>query len=526
MRLPSFLRHGPDAPGSPVEPETAEAPALEPVEPDDRGPAGFQASPSAPARPAFRRPRWPGWRHLIAPPADEDARILRGTRLRLMAWSGGITLIILVILGFAVYDIVSTAVEAGGRDQLVRAATRGDEPSAESGIPIQGEEAGLLAIRVSPSGAAVVPTSISLPNGLPDAGSLKAVTAVGNIDVRDIVVGGTPYRVLSGYAVDPRLAGWKVQWVQNRSTEVRFLDTLSLILLGGGAAALLAALLAGYLYAGRALVPIRLSITRRQEALQRQREFTANASHELRTPLTVIRTSVEDLRRNRRQRVEDVGEALDDIDSEVRHVTALVEDMLLLARTDSGVVQIERVPTDLADIAAEATGLLTGLAEDRGVTIALDPLPATVDGDPLRLRQLVTILVDNAIRHSPANSSVFVRARPDGGAALLEVSDQGPGIKPEDLPRLWERFWRADDAPAGGTGLGLAIAKWIVEQHGGTIGADNQPQGGAHFWARLPLLSVKDDSARASLVDLPEEGSHSANGGEPRWRPNDRASMS
>ena len=116
----------------------------------------------------------------------------------------------------------------------------------------------------------------------------------------------------------------------------------------------------------------------------------------------------------------------------------------------------------------------------------LDPLPAPVTGDPLRLRQLVTILVDNAIRHSPAGSTVAVWVRPETGGALLQVDDHGPGVKPEDLPRLFERFWRADNAPAGGTGLGLAIAKWIVEQHGGTIGAFNRPEGGASFWARLP----------------------------------------
>jgi signal transduction histidine kinase len=258
------------------------------------------------------------------------------------------------------------------------------------------------------------------------------------------------------------------------------------ILLGGGVAALLAALVAGYFYAGRALVPIRQSIDRRQAALQRQREFAANASHELRTPLTVIRASVEDLKRNRRSKVEDVGEAIGDIDAEVGAMTALVEDMLTLARTDSGVVQVEHLPLDLSDVAVDAASMLVTLGQERGVSVVLDPLPARVTGDPLRLRQLVTILVDNAIRHSPKDSTVAVWVRPEPLSALLQVDDHGPGVKPEDLPRLFERFWRADDAPAGGTGLGLAIAKWIVEQHGGTIGAFNRPDGGASFWVRLP----------------------------------------
>jgi signal transduction histidine kinase len=178
-------------------------------------------------------------------------------------------------------------------------------------------------------------------------------------------------------------------------------------------------------------------------------------------------------------------------------MTALVEDMLLLARTDSGMVQIERVPLDLGDVVAEAAGMLAAVGQERGVHVVLDPLPAPISGDPMRLRQLVTILVDNAIRHSPAGSTVTVLVRPEAGVplfplggALLKVDDQGLGIKEGDLPRIFERFWRADDAPAGGTGLGLAIATWIVDQHGGSIGALNRPEGGAGFWVRLPNVPV------------------------------------
>jgi two-component system sensor histidine kinase CiaH len=424
-------------------------------------------------------------RRAFAPPADEDARILRTTRLRLMLVSGGLTLVILVILGAALYSVVASAVEGGAVDRLKRVAL--EEPSNAQGIDIQGDSAGLLLILVPPSGTPQGPGQLPLPAGLPNQASLDAVKQQGEIDIRSFTApDGTPYRVISGYVNSRRFPGWKGQWVQNRSVEVGFLNDLGLILLGGGGAALLVAVLFGYLYAGRALVPIRQSMGRRQAALQRQREFTANASHELRTPLTVIRTSVEDLKRNRHRRVEDVGEALDDIDSEVRQVTALVEDMLLLARTDSTVVQVEKVELDLADVAAEAASLLTAMAKEHDVILTLDPFPASVLGDPLRLRQLVTILVDNAIRHSPGGSTVIVRVHPELGAAILEVEDQGPGIKAEDLPRLWERFWRADDAPVGGTGLGLAIAKWIVDQHGGTIAAENCPEGGARFTVRLP----------------------------------------
>ena len=453
--------------------------------------------------------------------AADDARILRRTRLRLMAVSGVVTLAILVALGASIYWLVSTAVEVGARDQLQRVALYQTEVDENVGLTFEGQAAGLIPIVVDSSGLPLVPNGLSrIPPGLPNKDSLAAVTQKGQVDQRDVVsADGTPYRVISGFMAspDPRFAAYKVQWAQNRSAEVNLLNTLAVVLLGGGLLALLAALAAGYVYAGRALVPIRESIERRQVALQRQREFTANASHELRTPLTVIRASVEDLRRNRRSRVEEVGEALDDIDAEVRLVTALVEDMLLLARTDSGVVQMERVPLDLADVAADATSLLSALGVERNVAVVLDPMPAPVSGDPVRLRQLVTILVDNAIRHSPAGTTVTVRVRPESGAALLVVEDQGTGIKPADLPCLWERFWRADDAPAGGTGLGLAIAKWVVEQHGGTIEAANREEGGARFWARLPVdvaaTPAPDATPALDAADAAPDP------GNPHWTP-------
>jgi signal transduction histidine kinase len=414
-----------------------------------------------------------------------------------MAVSGLVTLLILGALGVATYTVVAYALNDADQraftaftsNHLINPPSATGPETAELG----GEGANVFEIDVWPNGQVHPPQHQTIPVGLPDTASLTAAAASRNGSDERAISGpdGTPYHIMSVRAVYLPSGGvGLVQFVQNRTAEARLLVTLFWTLLGGGVAVLLASLLAGYLYAGRALVPIRQSIERRQAALQRQREFAANASHELRTPLTVIGASVEDLKRNRRSKVEDVGDAIGDIDAEVRHMTALVEDMLLLARTDSGVVQVDRIPLDLGDIAAEAASMLVTLGQERCVSVVLDPLPATVTGDPLRLRQLVTILVDNAIRHSPVDSSVAVSVRPEAGGALLQVDDNGPGVKPDDLPRLFDRFWRADNAPAGGTGLGLAIAKWIVEQHGGTIGAYNRPDGGASFWVRLPNLTA------------------------------------
>lgn len=431
------------------------------------------------------------------PDAEDDSKILRRTRLRLMAVSGLVTLVILVALGVTAYTTVSRVFVDDSVSRLKGYAdinvdlygiylTGAGPQSPRSLDPEFGTRyTGIYVVGVSADGQVLLRTGF-LPPGMPVAAGVSAVAAGGS-DVREVTVGhGVPLRVYTESVVLPNGTTYVIQTAADRTEEANLLSLLRLVLIAAGAAAFLASLAAGYLYAGRALVPIKASIERRRSALQRQREFAANASHELRTPLTVIGASVEDLRRNRRSRVEDVGEALDDIDAEVRHMTALVEDMLLLARTDSGVVQVERIPLDLGDIAADATSMLVTLGQERGVRVVLDPLPAPVIGDPIRLRQLVTILVDNAIRHSRAGSTVEARVRPAESAAVLQVDDQGPGIKPEDLPRIFERFWRADDAPAGGTGLGLAIAKWIVEQHGGRISAVNRPEGGASFTVWLP----------------------------------------
>jgi two-component system sensor histidine kinase CiaH len=275
--------------------------------------------------------------------------------------------------------------------------------------------------------------------------------------------------------------------VGDRTSEVRTLGVLVVVLVLGGVVALVVAIAAGAGYASRALVPIRRSLVAQRESLRRQREFAADASHELRTPLAVIRASVDDLERHRDAPVATVGTALDDIRAEVDQVTALVDDLLLLARSDSGALALERIPLDLGDVASSGASALATLATERGVAVTVDPEPADLLGDPTRLRQLVVILVDNAIRHAPSGGTVGVVVRRVGTHAVLTVDDDGPGISPEDGPRLFDRFYRAAGSPSGGTGLGLAIAAWIVDAHGGSIAATNRAEGGARFSVRLPL---------------------------------------
>ena len=232
--------------------------------------------------------------------------------------------------------------------------------------------------------------------------------------------------------------------VQDRTAEQETLDLLLQVLVGGGVLALVLASMLGAVYATRALVPIRASLSAQREALRRQREFAADASHELRTPLTIVRSSVEDLRLHEDQPVAQVGTALDDIDAEVGHLTSLVEDLLLLARSDSGALDLTLQPVELGDIAADAAFAMMSPAAARGVHVEVDPEPVMVAGDPLRLRQVVTILVDNAVRHSPDAGEVAVRVRRDGRPPSW-WSRTRARRPPEDLPHVFDRFWRAAD---------------------------------------------------------------------------------
>jgi signal transduction histidine kinase len=432
----------------------------------------------------------------------EEARLLQRVRLQLALWSGGVTLVLLLLLGAVLYIAVDRSLSNSGTAQLVNQANRltggrpGPDALPEGGFNFGGPGSGTFTMVLDQDGDAVGPGG-RIPQGLPVVASIEAARTTGLTDIREatVAIGAspvdattlTPVRVLT----EPVLFRGQqlyLQIVGDRTTEERTLNALVLVLVVGGAVALVVASGVGAAYASRALVPIRQSLVGQREALRRQREFAADASHELRTPLTVIRVSVDDLERHPQDPVAEVGTALTDIREEVDHMTAMVEDLLLLARSDSGAMELERVPVDLGDVASSGASALTRVAADRGVGLVVDPVPAEVVGDPARLRQLVGILVDNALRHAPGGSQVGVRVRAEAGNAILVVEDEGPGIRPEDLPRVFDRFYRAAGAPGGGTGLGLAIAAWIVERHGGRIAAANHEPHGARFTVQLPLI--------------------------------------
>jgi signal transduction histidine kinase len=435
-----------------------------------------------------------------------DRAMVRAVRRRLVLWSSGVTLLILLVLGTVLYGAVARSLAATGTEQLEVRARAIEESMRRPiggpplGMAFGGRSSGTIAFLVGPSGGVVGPPDSQLPDGLPDMASIEVARATGR-DVRTEVIAEVPVRILSDDIRSQR-GTFVVQVVADRTAEQQTLGVLAVVLIGGGLMAVLVATGFGAIYARRALVPIRESLDAQRVALRRQREFAADASHELRTPLTVIRASVEHLGRHRDEPVASVGTALDDIGAETDHLTRLVDDLLLLARSDSGVVELERLPVDLAEIAADATASLAPTAAERSIKLAVLPAPAVMIGDPTRLRQLFVILVDNAIRHSPSEGTVRVAIRPDGSRVVVTVEDDGPGFQEADIPHLFERFWRAPDAPDGGTGLGLSIAAWIVERHGGSIEGANVETGGARFTISLPAATAAPEAGPAVTPEL------------------------
>lgn len=262
---------------------------------------------------------------------------------------------------------------------------------------------------------------------------------------------------------------------------------LGLIALGFGSVALLG--WGSWWLAGRALRPA-------QHAWERQQAFIANASHEIRAPLTLLRASAEVARRNYAPDAAQ-QELLDDVLHETDHITRLVEDLLLLSRLDARQLVVERVPVPIAPLFGELERQMGRVAETHGIALAVTSASGTVLGDGAHLRQVLLIVVDNALRHTPPGGTVRLHAQPCGRTVELCISDTGEGIPPEHLPHLFERFYRVDSSRSHeqrGSGLGLSIAQALIEAQGGQISIASQVSAGTTVTLRLPSAAHESAS--------------------------------
>lgn len=221
----------------------------------------------------------------------------------------------------------------------------------------------------------------------------------------------------------------------------------------------------------------------REEALRRR--LVRDVAHEVRTPLTILRATTEGLVDGV---LEPDPESLRSLHEEVLRLESLVGDLETLAAADAAALRLRSEPVDLADVAGAAIALARGAAIDAEIELETDLATTPVVGDPERLRQVVVNLLSNALRHTPSGGRITVRTRVSEQEAVLEVLDTGPGIAPEDLPHVFERFYRGRGARAGpGSGIGLAVVEELVSAHGGAVEAGNRPEGGAAFTVRLPV---------------------------------------
>ncbi|MEY2409816.1 MAG: two-component system, OmpR family, sensor kinase [Verrucomicrobiota bacterium] len=241
---------------------------------------------------------------------------------------------------------------------------------------------------------------------------------------------------------------------------------------------------------GRLAGVLNSTFARLDTTFTQQQKFTADASHELRTPISVILNQVQTALKRERPAA-DYREALEACQRAAQRMRQLTESLLALARMDSRIepVGVDRI--DLADVTRECVDLLRPLADERRVSVQCDLGAALCCGDSGRLKQVVTNLLSNAIQHSPESGGIRVGTRLEDGEVVLTVTDQGPGVTPEALGRIFERFYRADESRnrrTGGVGLGLAIVKSCVEGYGGTVVASNVTPHGLRMEVRLPAV--------------------------------------
>lgn len=449
-------------------------------------------------------------------------------RLRLALFGAAVVALTLVLFGALLYGLLSRSVTTNQDDALrsrareAVAALNGASDLAPRGpiAPANLRTSTEIFIEVLDQSWSVIYSTGELNGAAPAVAPILRAKAAE-------VFGGAfdTEEGLRLYAV-PFAGGFVVTGQSTRVLQSNLSGVLGFLIISG-IPTLIAALAASWLVAGRALKPLKdvagaadeigrardfgrrlpkrhsrdevallsTSFNRMLEQLQdsydSQRRFVADASHELRTPLTTIQGNAGLLAQGPPITEEVRRAAAGDIAAESERMSRLVDRMLTLARADSG-LQLQLAPVELQTLVTEVCRQAGAVHPDR--TILVEAVGASVAGDEDALRQLLWILLDNALRHARSRVSVSLGA--DGDWARLMVGDDGTGIAPDERDRVFDRFYKVDAARARadtartvhGAGLGLSIARWIADQHGGRIVAAGSPDGGAGLFVDLPLL--------------------------------------
>ena len=405
-----------------------------------------------------------------------------GIRLRLTMGYVGILALILLLFGAVTVIWFQKQITEQQNKLLVQQAenmSRGNYSRADLKAILLDSDRALATL--SSDGKPGAFTSAAPPLKIPSPELALRAVEKGKTDLQSIETPEGDVWVAS--ALRPTQYGTDVVQVARAPHVVReTVNGLIFVLASIGLGALGLATFGGLFMSRRAMRPVR-------RAFERQRTFIADASHELKTPLTLIRADAEVLHRGLDG--EDDRELVEDILQETDRTNAILSDLLVLARLDAGKLEVATKPFDLAVILAGAADRFEARAKGEDIR-----LEAAVDGelqtrgDPERTDQILAALLDNAIRFTPKGGSITVAGYREGQRVVATVEDTGPGIPEAHLPRIFDRFYRADEArtrgpQGGGTGLGLAIARDLARAQGGEITAENKPDGGARFTLTL-----------------------------------------
>ncbi|MGF9966881.1 sensor histidine kinase [Bacillus rhizoplanae] len=275
-----------------------------------------------------------------------------------------------------------------------------------------------------------------------------------------------------------------VEIVLNIDSEVTILQNLLILTIGGCFAGVIISFFIGWFLANRSLVPI-------QNSWEKQTQFAADASHELRTPLSVIQTHLELLFRHPQYTIEQESMTIYKVLQEVKRMNKLVSDLLTLAKTDSNQLLIQKKEFAIGELVSTIIHQFEPIAELQNISIIEDvDKQLMYKGDKERIHQLLVILMDNAMKYNIKNGQIKVTCNKNGSLVNIIIEDTGIGISNEELPHIFDRFYRSDKSRTrseGGTGLGLSIAKWITDAHNGEIKIRSERHKGTRVTIKFPI---------------------------------------
>jgi signal transduction histidine kinase len=414
-------------------------------------------------------------------------------RLQLTAWYAGTFSIILVVLGVLLFTVIARRL-AEELDESLIGATK----AAERATQIRESEATLGSTHIVDAFSELVIPERQLylldstgtpivPHDAPEPVRQAAAEAArqGADDKHFKLNDDSPHeRLFQAHAERFQVRGGRHYVVVAVADRIELEDryaSLIAALAAGAAGGILLVAIGGWFLAWKAIEPI-------ERNLAYVRRFVADAAHELRTPVSVLRSRA-DVALSREREPEAYVDALTAVGLEAERMGRIVDDLLTLARVDAGERAIVRQRLYLDDLALDAVSGVRVLAETHGVDLNVREFEeAPVDADPALVRQMLVILLDNAVKFTPTGGSVSLSVRPSEGRAIVTVEDTGVGISPAELPRIYDRFYRGDDARrrSDGAGLGLSIAKWIADTHGAQIDLVSNVGEGTCITVRFP----------------------------------------